>query len=87
MTNRKRIPKSIKFKEHFSTIHRLINRAQSMLYCGEVDKLGISWTEEERKKLHEAEQMVASAEIIVGDIFAERIGKQAIKEAKWGDGA
>lgn len=61
------------------------DRAESYFYCWRIkEALGIVYTDEQRKKMFEAESYMAEAEKRVKEVYAEIIGNLAVQEArKW----
>lgn len=86
--SRRKIPRSVLYKLHLRTALKFAEKAERLMRCWIVkDRLKFDWNEEEKKALWEAQTHLGKATKIVGDIFAARIGKQAVLEASCGDDA
>lgn len=53
--------------------------------CSTAERYGFKFTEEELKKIWEAEVKLSEAKRIVQDIFSKRIGEQITLECGWGE--
>lgn len=68
----------------FASTRRLVRMAQEGLYCNKMEKIGIEFSKEQKEKLFIAEHDVDLAMTKVEEIFADMIGKEIIKEVKFG---
>lgn len=84
--SRRKMPRSVAYKLHLRLVLGLTHRAYHLLSCMQMKaRLNLEWTEDEKAKLREASNQVDRAETLVREIFAARIGQQAVKEAVCGD--
>ena len=81
MAKRKTIKKSEKIRQRLAAALRFANQAEKSLYCHVVETYsGIEYSQVQRQKLSEAQNMLSGAEAIVKEVYAELIGKQVVAE-------
>ncbi len=81
MAKRKVVKKSEKIRQRLAAALRFANQAEKALYCHGIEKYaGVEYSQEQRQKLSDAQNMLSGAESIVKEVYAQLIGKQVVAE-------
>lgn len=75
---------SKKVTEYIRLLHRQRRKPEDLAACRRALRAGIEYTEEERKMIWQAASHLRDAAKIFDDIYADRIGKLVVKEARYG---
>lgn len=72
--------------EHYRKIVRAADTARNLCYCWRYEKdTGLSYTDQEKSRLKEAQEHFEKAFQIVNEIFSKRIGETVTKEVRSGE--
>lgn len=78
--------KSKKLIRRLSVALQYSQKAESQLFCWRLEKFdGFKYSDDQRKKLYDAQASLANAELVVKEVFAEMIGKAIVSEVSAGE--
>lgn len=71
-----------KIINHYALMSRAVDHLHAVSSCFRAEKSGVEYTEEERKKMHEAARLLSQAKDIVTEIYTTRIGRAVTAEIR-----
>ena len=78
MPKKKRI--SERLIQNLKTGFRHAKLSEKPFYCWQIDELKLKYTDDQRKKLSEAQDLHYKAQNLVKEVYAELIGAEVVKE-------
>ncbi len=71
---------SEKLIRELSIVKRKLGSAECKLYCGNLSRIGLQYSDVQRDRMRQAEQHLDQARSITREVFSKIIGDEILKE-------
>lgn len=71
---------SSKIIQHFRVAFSQIRKGEEKFYCGNPSEIGVVYTDSQKERINEAQDLYSQAEKLAREVSAEIIGKAIMRE-------